>query len=146
MITAFNADTQGVQRCSYSERCIFLRCVHLRTWLLVNVTLTRVNRAFVCVLPPGRMGAHQCEGELSGGSPRTPPSSHRTPAASNTSERERRGRVSARPSLPPPPARFVPGPTFLSSDPSHRPPSLHGKGMHNHTTEFLLCFLVGFDS
>lgn len=54
---------------------------------------------FVCVWLPGRMGAHQCEGELGRGSSRSTPSSRRpltqpgAPTASASSERERHVRV-----------------------------------------------------
>lgn len=100
---------------------------------------------FLCF--SGRVGTRHCEGEFSRGSSHPPPPSGcpptqpTAPAASDTSQRERCGRVaSSRPQI------------CLCLDPFVSPRtipttlSLRVKGTHNHTTEFIQCILVRFDT
>lgn len=96
----------------------------------------------------GRMGAHQCEGKLSGSSSRRTSSACRLltqpspPAASNTSERERSGCVAPSHLLRSAPALFVPGSSMSTQ--TRSPEALHVKGMHNHIT--MVCIVVGLET
>lgn len=102
--------------------------------------------------PPGRMGAHQCERELSRGSSCPPaccccctlPQPRSPTKASDSSERERHGCVVVLSHhLFQLSSLFVPGSASVSSDHSHRLLSLHVKGMHNNSAEFRLYLTAG---
>lgn len=71
-------------------RSVHVSCANAEEFVTI---IFRCWQSFICFWLPGRMGAHQCEGELSRGSSCPPPSTCWTPATSDTGERDRRGCV-----------------------------------------------------